>query len=123
MAGSSLTGAAALSTIQAGSTARPVRIGTYDHLLTALLLLIIFLTCGLTPMQSDTWWQLRAGKDMWLSRSVLLHDVYSHTASGAFWLNHEWLAEVIFFGLYSRGGLAMVTVFCAALISAGWMFT
>jgi hypothetical protein len=60
---------------------------------------------------------------MWLTRSVLLQDVYSHTAYGAFWPNHEWLAEVIFYGLYSRGGLAMVTLFCAALISAGWMFT
>jgi hypothetical protein len=123
VAGPSLTQAAASLPIRENSAAGRVRFGTYDQLLTALLLLIVLVTCGLTPMQSDTWWQLRAGKDMWLTRSILLQDVYSHTAYGAFWPNHEWLAEVIFFGLYSRGGLALVTLFCAALISAGWMFT
>lgn len=74
-------------------------------------------------MQGDTWWQLRAGQDMWSARAVLLSDIYSHTASGAFWLNHEWLAEVIFFGLYSVGGLPLLSLFAAALISAGWTFT
>ncbi|MEO5897258.1 MAG: hypothetical protein ABIS06_16325 [Vicinamibacterales bacterium] len=72
-------------------------------------------------MQSDTWWQLRAGKDMWFSRTVLLTDIYSHTAYGSFWLNHEWLAEVIFFALYRSGGFALLTIFCAALIGGGWL--
>lgn len=100
-----------------------LRFGTYESLLGALLFLAIILTCGLTPMQTDTWWQLRAGRDMWASGQVLLTDLYSHTAYGAFWLNHEWLAEVIFYGLYRLGGLALVTLFSAALIACGWMFT
>jgi hypothetical protein len=48
---------------------------TFDRLLTSLVFLAIALACGLTPMQTDTWWQLRAGRDMWRSRSVLLTDV------------------------------------------------
>ena len=67
---------------------------TFDRLLTALLFLTIALACALTPMQGDSWWQLRAGRDMWASGRVMLSDVYSHTSYGAFWLNHEWLAEV-----------------------------
>ncbi len=71
-------------------------------------------------MQTDTWWQLRAGRDMWSSRQVLLTDTYSHTANGAFWPNHEWLAEVIFYVTFSIGGLPLLTLFAAALITGGW---
>lgn len=74
-------------------------------------------------MQTDTWWQLRAGQDMWESRRVLLTDTFSHTAFGSFWLNHEWLAEVIFYGLYRVGGLPFLTIFSALLIACGWMLT
>ena len=80
-----------------------LRLGSYENFLAGLLLLAVFLTCGLTPVQSDTWWQLRAGADMWTSRQVLLTDTFSHTANGAFWVNHEWLAEVIFYGAYRLG--------------------
>jgi hypothetical protein len=99
------------------------RLGTYDNLLTTILFLAILLTCGLSPMQTDTWWQLRAGRDMWASGHILLTDTYSHTAAGAFWVNHEWLAEVVFYGLYRLGGLGLLTIFCAGLIAAGWMFS
>jgi hypothetical protein len=93
---------------------------TFDRLLAVLVFLAIALACGLTPMQTDTWWQLRAGRDMWLSRSVLLTDLYSHTAYGTFWPNHEWLAEVVFYGLFKAGGLPLLTLFAAGLILGGW---
>ena len=64
---------------------------TFDRLLTGLVFLAIALACGLTPTQTDTWWKLRAGRDIWHSHRVVLTDVYSHTAYGSFWLNHEWL--------------------------------
>ncbi len=94
---------------------------TFDRLLVGLVLLAIVVACGLTPMQTDTWWQLRAGRDMWDSRSVLLTDVYSHTAYGSFWPNHEWLAEVVFYGLYKAGGLSLLTLFATGLIVGGWI--
>lgn len=93
---------------------------TFDRLLTSLVFLAIAIACGLTPMQTDTWWQLRAGQDIWHAHSVVLRDVYSHTAYGAFWPNHEWLAEAIFYALYRAGGLAVLTLFAAALIVGGW---
>ena len=96
---------------------------TFDRVLAALVFLAIALACALTPMQTDTWWQLRAGRDMWASRSVLLTDVYSHTAYGTFWPNHEWLAEVVFYALYRVGGFPLLTLFAAALIVGGWMLS
>jgi hypothetical protein len=96
---------------------------TFDRLLTTLLFLTIALACALTPMQSDSWWQLRAGRDMWASGRVMLSDVYSHTSYGTFWLNHEWLAEVIYYGAYLAAGLPGVTLLAAALIAGGWSLT
>ena len=98
-----------------------LRAFTFDRLLLTLFSLAITVACGLTRIQTDTWWQLRAGKDMWASRSVLLTDVYSHTSFGQPWPNHEWLSEVIFYGLYKVGGFPLLTLSAAALILAGWL--
>jgi len=96
---------------------------TYRQTLGGLLVLTVILAAGLSPMQSDSWWQLRAGKDMWASGRVLLSDTYSHTASGAFWPNHEWLAEVLYYGAYRLGGLPMVTLLASALIACAWLIS
>jgi hypothetical protein len=96
---------------------------TLDRLAMALFFLTIVLAAALSPMQSDTWWQLRAGAEMWTSGHVLLTDIYSHTAYGAFWPNHEWLSQVIFYGLYRLGGLPLLSLFSAAVIVAAWGIT
>lgn len=96
---------------------------TFDRLLTTLVFLTITLACALTPMQGDSWWQLRAGRDMWASGTVMLTDVYSYTSYGTFWLNHEWLAEVVYYAAYAVAGLPGVTLLAAALILAGWGLT
>ena len=98
-----------------------LRAFTFDRLLLTLFCLAITVACGLTRIQTDTWWQLRAGKDMWASRSVLLTDIYSHTSFGQPWPNHEWLSEVIFYGLYRVGGFPLLTLSAAALILGGWL--
>jgi hypothetical protein len=93
---------------------------TYDRLLVALLFIALFVAAALMPIQHDTWWQLRAGRDMWTTGRVLLIDTYSHTAYGTFWPNHEWLAEVLYYACYRTGGLALVTLFAATLIALAW---
>jgi hypothetical protein len=96
---------------------------TFARLLVLLLFSTIALVAALSPMQNDTWWHLRAGADMWASGRVVLTDNYSHTASGAFWPNHEWLSEVAFYGFYRAGGLPLVSLSTAALIVAAWALT
>jgi hypothetical protein len=96
---------------------------TLDRLALVLFFLTIVLAAALSPMASDTWWQLRAGADMWASGRVLLTDTYSHTAYGTFWPNHEWLAQVIFYGLYKVGGLPLLSLFAAAVIVGAWAVT
>jgi hypothetical protein len=93
---------------------------TFDRLLTTLLFLAIALGALLMPAQGDTWWQLRAGQEMWLARRVLLHDTFSHTMNGAFWPNHEWLSQVVFYAVYAAGGLPLLTIVSATAVTAAW---
>jgi hypothetical protein len=95
---------------------------TFDRLMATLLFLAISLAAFLMPAQNDTWWQLRAGREMWLTRHVLLRDTFSHTVYGAFWPNHEWLSQVLFYSSYAAGGMAFVTIVSATAVTAAYLF-
>ena len=57
---------------------------TFDRLATALFFVLVTTIACLMPIQSDTWWQLRAGQDFWETGHVVLVDTYSYTAAGQF---------------------------------------
>ena len=103
-----------------GIPLRPLDRFTFDRLLTTLLFLSIALAACLMPAQNDTWWQLRAGRDMWRTHAVLLHDTFSHTAYGTFWPNHEWLSQALFYAVYVVGGLPLLTLAAAAAVVGAW---
>jgi hypothetical protein len=91
-----------------------------DRLSVALLFVFIATLACLAPAQSDTWWHLRGGQDIWRTASVNLFDTYSYTATGRLWPNHEWLTEVIFYALYAAGGLGLLTAACATAVIVAW---
>lgn len=91
-----------------GQVLAPVR---FPALALVMVLGAIFvLVVRLDSVQGDTWWALRAGKDMWHSHHVIRHDTYSYTAAGRLWPDHAWLYQVALYGLYAIGGLALVSV-------------
>src|SRR6266542_4735384 len=98
----------------------PPRFFTFDRLLTTLLFLAIAVGAFLMPAQGDTWWQLRAGQEMWRTRDFLLRDTFSHTVNGAPWPNHEWLSQVLFYGAYAAGGLPLMTIVSGAAVTGAW---
>lgn len=76
-----------------------------------LLMLALLMTAfRLDTVQPDTWWALRAGKDMWHTGKVPHTDTYSFTAYGRPWPDHEWLWQVIAYGLYHVGDLLLLSV-------------
>src|SRR3954466_10304970 len=93
---------------------------TFEQLATALFFVVVTLAACVMPAQTDTWWQLRTGEEMWRSHSVMLRDAFSHTVAGGYWPNHEWLAQVLFYAAYKTGGLPMLTALCAAAITVCW---
>jgi len=93
---------------------------TFDRLRTTLLFVAIAAAACLMPAQHDTWWLLRAGRDIWQTRQVLLTDTYSHTVYGAAWPNHEWLSQLLFYAIYAIGGLPLLTLAAATAVTAAW---
>ncbi|UCD89257.1 MAG: hypothetical protein JSW04_12645 [Desulfobacterales bacterium] len=52
----------------------------------------------------DLWGHIKFGEDLWESRSFIRTDPYSFTAYGHPWINHEWLAELVFYFVYAYLG-------------------
>ena len=52
----------------------------------------------------DLWGHIQFGKDLWHADHFIREDTYSFTAHGNPWINHEWLSELIFYGIYRYFG-------------------
>ena len=72
------------------------------------------------PAQSDTWWLLRTGEEIWKSGAVRLSDSFSFTVNGGYWPNREWLSEILFYALYQLGGMPLLTAASAVLVVTTW---
>jgi hypothetical protein len=57
-----------------------------------------------TIADPDLWGHIRFGQAITRAGSVVQADIYSYRTSGQRWINHEWLAEVIFARLYNLSG-------------------
>lgn len=95
-----------------------------DLFILVFLLVLIFLLAARTPLDSDLFWHLAAGKQTWLSGRPMLADVFTFTRLGSPWINHSWLSQLILYGLDQLGGTLALGAFVAALatISMGLVF-
>lgn len=103
-----------------------------DAIKTLLIFLIIWLvfSYSFTPIRSsnDVWWQLKAGKYI-IEHSFRLpeNDVFTYTGEHTRWINHEWLAQIIMYGIYlcgdglDLGGLRTVIAFKTLLLIATFL--
>ncbi|MFV0478728.1 MAG: hypothetical protein ACK5ME_12975 [Parahaliea sp.] len=65
-----------------------------------------FLSYGYTEMAgSDLWWHLASGREIIEQGTLWLRDDWSFSANGERWRNHEWLADLIYWGWYRLFGL------------------
>jgi hypothetical protein len=93
---------------------------SFQRMLVGLLFGSIFLTACLMPAQSDTYWHLRAGADIWRTHHIPFVDHYSYTAAGRFWPNHEWLWQALSYALYRLGGMPLLTGTAALVVTAAF---
>jgi hypothetical protein len=84
-----------------------------------LLFIAVAVLALFTPAQGDTFWHLRAGEDIWRSGHVPRVDLYSHTAYGTPWPDHEWLSQLLMYAAYRAGrGMPGLEIGAAVLILA-----
>ena len=75
----------------------------------------------------DLWGHLMFGKEIWTSKAIPRFDIYSYTAYGAEWINHEWLSEVLMWLVFNTFGspglligkmiIGLITVSAISIIS------
>ena len=89
---------------------------TTRRLVVAILFVLLFAMAVRIPLDTDTWWHLRAGERI-LSDGILTTDPFSLTRAGQPWIDHGWGAQlvmVLFTRLFGvEAGLAYYTAFLA----------
>jgi hypothetical protein len=83
----------------------------------AILALGLFTMAARGITDPDFWWHLRTGQLILQNHSLFHTDPYSFTRLGQPWINHEWLSEVLLFGVYRVGGFGGLIVAFAVVIS------
>ncbi len=91
-----------------------------DFLFLALSLSFAIFCLTNNVVDPDLWGHIRFGSDIIEKGEIPRTDNYSYTAYGKPWINHEWAAEVIFAGLFTRlGGRGIIALRLVSLIILG----
>ena len=69
----------------------------------------------------DLWWHLRTGQWIVEHRQIPHTDPFSFTREGLPWVSHEWLSELLLFGLWRYTGWGGLIIFSAIVTTAGFM--
>jgi hypothetical protein len=88
---------------------------------------VVILALGLFTMAAggitdpDVWWHLRTGQLILGNHSLFRTDPFSFTRFGQPWINHEWLSEVLLFGIYRVAGSGGLIVAFGVVIAATFL--
>lgn len=87
----------------------------------AILALGLFAMAARNVTDPDVWWHLRTGQLMVQNHALFHTDPYSFTRFGQPWIDHEWLSQLLIFGVYKLAGWGGLTVVFGAVIAAAFM--
>ena len=86
--------------------------------------LLVFTVSFFKIADLDFWWHLKTGQVIWEQKEFQHTEIYSFTAPGRPYVDHEWLFQVIQHLLYSAGGPTAVILFkCIILITIYLLIT
>ncbi|MGD0181570.1 MAG: hypothetical protein ABSC15_17295, partial [Terriglobales bacterium] len=97
-----------------------------NQLLPTRRLFVIILALGLFTMAArtatdpDLFWHLRTGQLIVQNHKVFHADPYSYTRFGQSWVDHEWLSQILIFGLYRLAGWGGLIVGFGTVIAAAF---
>ena len=103
---------------------RPSTRNWRDISIVCLLGSALFYVFSRTSADPDLWGHIRFGEDLWRTGSVVREDVYSYLSGDQVWINHEWLAEVIFYSVFANTGATGLIIFksCLSLLVVGIIY-
>jgi hypothetical protein len=101
---------------------RPVfRWLTVRRLMVVILFLAVFAMATRAAVDPDMWWHLATGRTILADRAIPRHDPFSYTVPGRRWFTHEWLTQVVMYGLYLLGGKAALILATAAMVTISFV--
>lgn len=65
----------------------------------------------------DLWWQLSVGRYFHETGKILQENIFSYTSFNTPVIDHEWLAEILFYKLYLFGGLDLLYLLKSSILS------
>ena len=79
---------------------------------------------GMFPIRgsNDPWWHFKTGEYLWNyfqehGFKFPPYDVFTYTGENIPWINHEWLSDLIFWGMYQLGGFQAAVVMKALVLT------
>jgi hypothetical protein len=85
-----------------------------------LVMSTVLYILSITVADPDLWGHIKFGEDLWQTGKIIQSDPYSYLSGDRLWINHEWLAEAIFylgFALTGPAGLIVLKVAVGLLIA------
>jgi hypothetical protein len=77
---------------------------TYRFLIAFLVGSSVLYFFSFITADPDLWGHLMFGKEIWTSKDIPHVDMYSYTAYGLQWINHEWLSEMMMWLVFMKFG-------------------
>jgi hypothetical protein len=103
-------------------TARSSKIITMRLTIRQVFFILLFLGLFLLTLHPiadpDFWWHLRTGQLISQTQAIPTTDPFSFTNSGKPWIAHEWLSELLIYGLYRLGSYGLL-IFVFSLVITG----
>jgi hypothetical protein len=88
----------------------------------AVVFLGLFAMTARNVTDPDVWWHLKAGQYIAEHRSVPHTDPFSYTRAGQPWVAHEWLTELLLYGIERVAGWGgLIAAFSAVLCAAFYL--
>jgi hypothetical protein len=93
-----------------------------NRLIVIVLFVGLFAMAARTPVDTDMWWHLGAGRAIVTTGHIPFVDEFSFTARGTPWVDVQWLAQVGMYLARQLGGDALLALLVAALVVVTFTF-
>lgn len=93
-----------------------------QNLLVILIFIAIYTMAVRIPADTDTWWHLKSGEYIVETLSIPTTDPFSHTRGGTDWIDHGWLAQIFWYGIFATTSWAGLSLVLALLVTLAFWF-
>jgi hypothetical protein len=86
-----------------------------------VMVLGLFLMTLRPVTDPDFWWHLRTGQYIVQTQSIPRTDPFSYTKADAPWITHEWLSELLIYGIFRLGGYGLLIFIFSIIITTAFL--